>query len=269
VHVTTSEKTDAVRRLLAVDGICTVFQPIWDLRSNTLLGVEALTRPDPHYDLMGPAEVFDVAEQIGCVRALDMLCVEHALQITPELCDGVLLFMNLSPQTLDLDSDGDDWLRTAVQRAGLAPANVVIEVTERLGGRTAAVTATVRRLRSQGFKIAIDDVGTGNSGLEMLRSVDAEYVKIDRSIVVAAATEPGSRAVLKAMATYAHETGSFVIAEGIEDRDTLDFLRAIDDRDAQLARIIHGGQGFGLGRPGPHVPRELPRLLRETATPRF
>ena len=59
--------------------------------------------------------------------------------------------------------------------------------------------------------------------------------------------------LLMAMATYARQTGSYVIAEGIEDQDTLDFLGAIGDRDIQVEYIIQGGQGFGLGRPGPRL----------------
>jgi EAL domain-containing protein (putative c-di-GMP-specific phosphodiesterase class I) len=63
----------------------------------------------------------------------------------------------------------------------------------------------------------------------MLRTVNAEYVKLDGSIVAAAVTEAGARAVLMAMATFARQTGAYVIAEGIEDEDTLAFLRSIDD----------------------------------------
>ena len=102
----------------------------------------------------------------------------------------------------------------------------------------------LKRLREQGFKIAIDDVGTGNSGLDMLSKIDAEFVKLDRSIVVAAATESSARAVLMAMATFARQTGAFVIAEGIEDEDMLKFLRGIDDRDLSSHTIIQGGQGL-------------------------
>jgi EAL domain-containing protein (putative c-di-GMP-specific phosphodiesterase class I) len=121
-------------------------------------------------------------------------------------------------------------------------------------------------LREQGFKTALDDVGTGNSGLEMLRKVDAEFVKLDRSIVTAAPTEPSARAVLMAMATFARQTGAFVIAEGIEDQETLQFLRGIDDHDLQVDTIIQGGQGFELGRPSPEMPPDgdggVPIILR-------
>ena len=268
VVVTTSEKKEAVRRLIEQGRLETVFQPIWDLDAETLLGVEALTRPDPSYGLSGPAEAFDIAEQIGRVHQLDVLCVENALTSAPKLKPGVLLFLNLSPLTLDLDAETDAWLAPAVERAGLSPQAVVIEVTERFGGRTTAVIKHLKQLRQQGFKIAIDDVGTGNSGLEMLRKIDAEFVKLDRSIVVGAATEPGARAVLMAMATFARQTGAFVIAEGIEGEDMLEFLRRVNE-DHELASdtIIQGGQGFGLGRPSHELSPDFPAILHDIHRP--
>jgi len=144
-------------------------------------------------------------------------------------------------------------LGQAVERAGLPRERIVIEVTERFGGRTASVVKCLARLRGQGFQTALDDVGTGNSGLEMLRQIDAEFVKLDASIVLAAPTQPGARAVLMAMATFARQTGAFVIAEGIEDQDTLAFLRSIGAQDLRPDTVIQGGQGFELGRPVPTI----------------
>jgi diguanylate cyclase (GGDEF)-like protein len=261
VVLATSAKSEAVRRLLSEGAIHTVFQPIWNLGSGELLGVEALTRPDPAYGFAGPAEAFDLAEQIGRVHELDVLCVTQTLSHSAELPDEALLFINLSPQTIDLDAKGNSWLREAVELAGLPCERVVIEVTERFGARASSVIKSLQHLREQGFKLALDDVGTGNSGLEMLGTIGAEFVKIDRGIVHSATTEPKARAVLMAMATYASQTGSFVIAEGIEDRTTLDFLLTIDHHDDQPQRIIHGGQGYGLGRPAPHVSAEPPDML--------
>jgi diguanylate cyclase (GGDEF)-like protein len=262
VIVTTSEKKEAVAQLIEEGRLETVFQPIWNLDTETLIGVEALTRPDLSYGLSGPAEAFDIAEQIGRVHQLDVLCVQSALRCAPELEQDVLLFLNLSPLTLDLDADARPWLAPAVERAGLSPQAVVVEVTERFGGRTEWVIKRLQRLRQQGFKIAVDDVGTGNSGLEILHKIRAEFVKLDRSIVVGAMTEPGARAVLMAMATFARETGAFVIAEGIEDEDILEFLRGVN-QDHQLASdtIIQGGQGFGLGRPSHDLSPKLPAIL--------
>ena len=270
VVVTTSEKKEAVARLIEEGRLETVFQPIWNLDTETLIGVEALTRPDPSYGLSGPAETFDIAEQIGRVHQLDVLCVQSALRCAPKLDQDVLLFLNLSPLTLDLDADANPWLAPAVERAGLSPQAVVVEVTERFGGRTEWVVKRLQRLRQQGFKIAVDDVGTGNSGLEILRNIRAEFVKLDRSIVVGAATEPGARAVLMAMATFARETGAFVIAEGIEDEDILEFLRGVN-QEHQLASdtIIQGGQGFGLGRPSHDLSPKLPAIFDDTHTHPF
>jgi EAL domain-containing protein (putative c-di-GMP-specific phosphodiesterase class I) len=89
----------------------------------------------------------------------------------------------------------------------------------------------------------------------MLREVGAEFVKLDRSIVAAAPQEANARAVLMAMATFARQTGAYVIAEGIEDGALLDYVRTIDERiPPELATMIQGGQGYGLGRPSPEVP---------------
>jgi diguanylate cyclase (GGDEF)-like protein len=265
VVVMTSEKKEAVVRLIDEGRLDTLFQPIWNLDAEVLLGVEALTRPDPAYGLSGPAEAFDIAEQIGRVHQLDVLCVENALRLAPELHPGVLLFLNFSPLTLDLDAEADAWLAPAVERAGLTPQAVVVEVTERFGGRTDRVVKRLNRLREQGFKIAVDDVGTGNSGLEILSKIHAEFVKLDRSIITAAATESSARAVLMAMATFARQTGAFVIAEGIEDEDILEFLRAINE-EHELASdaIIQGGQGFGLGRPSHELSPVSPAMLHDS-----
>jgi diguanylate cyclase (GGDEF)-like protein len=262
VVVTTTAKKEAVRALIDEHGLTTVFQPIWDFAEETLIGVEALMHPDPAYGLSGSGEAFEIAEQLGRVHQLDVLCFESALRAVPELDPGVLLFINLSPYTLDLDAARNDWVRASVQAAGLSPSQVVIEVTERFGGRTAAVVKCLRRLREQGFKTALDNVGTGNSGLEMLRSLDAEFVKLDPSIVIAAPTDPSARAVLLAMATFASQTGAFVIAEGVEDEETLDFLRGIDDHDLHVATVIRGGQGGELGSPSAQMPPEVPTPLR-------
>jgi diguanylate cyclase (GGDEF)-like protein len=254
VAVTSPDEVRALHRLLASGDITTAFQPIWNLGPGSLLGVEALTRPAPGSGLSNPAQAFDVAEQIGRVRDLDALCVRNALRSAADLSPNALLFLNIAPQTLDLDAD-HDWLLRAVTDAGLEPGRVVVEITERSGGRIASVLKSLRRLREQGFQLALDDVGTGNSGLEMLREVGAEFVKLDRSIVAAAPVESNARAVLMAMATFARQTGAYVIAEGIEDHALLDYVRTVDDTiPRDIATMIQGGQGYGLGRPAPTLP---------------
>lgn len=266
VAITTSSKVEALRLLLAQGAMDVAFQPIWDLDRGTLVGVEALARPAAHYGFSGPAEAFDIAEQAGRVHELDMLCVQAALSRASELPHDALLFINIAPRTLDLDACSDGWLVAAVERSSIDPARVVIEVTERFGGRTASVVKSLERLRAAGLKLALDDVGAGNSGLEMLSQLQVEFVKIDRGVVMGAMTEPGARAVLLAMATFANETGAYVIAEGIEDGQILQFLgRLQDDLTASHPRI-HGGQGYGLGGPEIRMPVVPPALAPVAAS---
>ena len=265
VAVISADKRAAVRRLIDERRLTTAYQPIWDISKGTLLAVEALTRPDPQYRLSGPAEAFDIAEQMGRVHELDVICTENALAGAADLPEGVLLFLNLCPGTLDLDAGQNDWLRRAVEHAGLPAESIVIEITERFGGRVAPIVKCLQHMRARGFKIAVDDVGTGNSGLAILSQMKPEFVKLDRTIVAAAPTDPGARAMLMAIATYARHTGAFVIAEGIEDDETLTFLHNIDELGNT---IIQGGQGYGLGRPAPTieaVARSLQRKLPEAA----
>jgi EAL domain-containing protein (putative c-di-GMP-specific phosphodiesterase class I) len=266
VAVTTADKKATVRRMLDERGLDVHFQPIWNLTTCRLLGVEALARPRERYGLAGPQEAFDIAEQVGKTHELDELCASTAFAQADRLPQGVALFVNVCPQTLDLDADANDWFLAGVQRAGLTPDQVVVEVTERFGGRAASVVKCLRRMKAQGFRIALDDVGTGNSGLAMLRDVGADYVKVDRAIVAASATEPAARAVLLAMATFADRTGAIVIAEGIEDEETLEYLRTLDRTDLSDTSLIQAGQGYQLGRPSPLMPPlQLDAPIQRTA----
>jgi EAL domain-containing protein (putative c-di-GMP-specific phosphodiesterase class I) len=95
-------------------------------------------------------------------------------------------------------------------------------------------------------------MGSGNSGLEMLRELRPDFVKLDRSIVVGAVTDPHARGILMGVTAFAHETGAFVIAEGIEDDDVLEFVNTLPTRAGKPQ--IDGGQGYGLGRPDGELP---------------
>jgi diguanylate cyclase (GGDEF)-like protein len=259
VDVTSAQQLDAVRQMIDEAGVTTSFQPIWNLAERRLLGVEALTRPDAKYSLPGPAEAFDIAEQIGQVRSLDLVCSRSALRTAAAMLPAdALLFVNVAPLTLDIAPPEERWLFEEAARAGIPPERIVVEVTERFGARTAGVTEHLRALRADGFKIALDDVGTGNAGLEMLGQIRADFVKIDRSIISAAPEDDSARAVLMAIATYSFQTGSFVIAEGIENDGILAFLEDLDTRAMRAALVIQGGQGYGLGRPSPEMPVETP-----------
>lgn len=248
------DRATALQEVLSGGDLTCHYQPIWHLRSGDLLAVEALARVPVEHGFAGPAQAFDVAERAGRVHELDTLCVTRALEGAQHLPAGAALFVNVAPQTLDRDADGDLWLSQAVRRSGLDPARVVVEVTERVGASTETVLRSIEQLRAAGLRIAIDDVGVGNSGLEMLRRARPDFVKIDRTVVTEARTDPGARAVLAAIAAFAAETGAYVIAEGIEDDDVLDLVRDADGTLGLRGPRIDGAQGYRLGRPAAAMP---------------
>jgi diguanylate cyclase (GGDEF)-like protein len=249
ISVVTPGKVRALRALLENPRLDVAFQPIWQLRNGRMLGLEALARPWDGYGFEGPAEAFTVAEKVGRGPELDSLCRAAALARADELPPDALLFLNLSPETLERDTLSGDRLVRAVRDAGLEPSRVVLEITERAQARVEQVVAEAARLRGLGFRIALDDVGVGNSGLEMLRLLDLDFVKVDQSIIAGALDDVNVQAVLVAIVAYAHRAGAFVIAEGIESPEMLDFVRHASDLDVMRNLAIEGGQGFLLGRP--------------------
>jgi diguanylate cyclase (GGDEF)-like protein len=249
--VVTAARLGALHRLLDGPPPAIAFQPIWELgpTGNLLVGYEALARPDVR-GLAGPAEAFALAERIGRAHELDSLCRRATLARAHELPRDALLFLNVSPQSFDLDELSGDSLLCAVRAAGLEPERVVLEITERSTARLDRVVREATRLRKLGFRLALDDVGAGNAGLEMLRSLPVDFVKIDREVVASSARGGSARAILHAVISFADEVGAFVIAEGIETEAMLEHVRAPDKRPGLERRTgVHGAQGYLLGRP--------------------
>lgn len=246
--IISSRKITNVRRLLAERQLTVAFQPIWHLNEHALLGYEALMRPAPKYEL-NPAEAFDIAEKLGRGPELDALCREAILARAHELPLDALLFINLSPQALDHPSLEGSALVDTVKSAGIQPWRVVLEITERSIGRVDMVVREAERLRGMGFQIALDDVGAGNAGLEMLRRVPVDYVKLDRSVVTQALVDETAYGVLSGIIAFARRTRTFVIAEGIETQEMLDVTFRAGLPDPESEGGVQGAQGYLLGRP--------------------
>jgi diguanylate cyclase (GGDEF)-like protein len=225
------------------------FQPIWDVRRGTILGFEALARPYAKYGLAGPQEAFDVAAAIDRAHDLDRICREAAIARAVELPGGTLLFLNVSPQTLARELLEPRTLAASFAEVGLLPERVVLEITERFAGPAEAVIAAAERLQRFGFKLALDDTGAGNAGLEYLSRLRVDYIKIDAAIVANAPLDMAARGVIAAVVALAATTGAYVIAEGIEDQATLDSIRGLDGTDRRKTHDVRGVQGYFLGRP--------------------
>jgi diguanylate cyclase (GGDEF)-like protein len=254
-------KVQGLRSLLVEGRVTAVFQPIWMLHTNGVFAYEALSRPNPSYGLDGPQQAFEIAERLGRAPELDAICLERILAAAGSLPAQALLFVNLSPSTLAHHSFSADVLVDRVAAAGLQPSQVVFEVTERSQVAPAVVGAAVDELRTRGFAVALDDVGTGNNGLEMLRRIEFDYVKVDRSVMLAALAADGKgRAALMAILAFAAYMKAVVIAEGIEDTALLSLVQEIALVSLQpqngLIQGIQGQafdavQGYLLGRPEP------------------
>ena len=249
--VASGAKVAALRSVIGDADLGVAFQPIWDLTSSRVLGYEALARPAASAGFAGPQEAFDLADRVGLTADLDAACRAAILRSTDLLPDDVLLFVNLSPAALGHASLAGDALVRAVVAAGLSPSRVVIEVTERAVVPRSVLVREMGRFRAAGFKLVLDDVGAGNAGLEVLRHLPVDFVKVDREVVSEALGDGHARAVLMAIVTFARETGAYVIAEGIETEDMLSFVSRLDARADVAAALIRGAQGYLLGRPGP------------------
>lgn len=249
-RVLTAAKVRAVRGLLADPEVDAAYQPILDVNGRDILGYEGLARPNAKYPLDGPGEAFDVAGAIGRSSELDAICRRAVLSQAKRLPEGALLFVNVAPQSLDDQRADAESLAQEVREAGFEPERVVLEVTERFSGRIARLVGEAHKLRAAGFKLALDDVGAGNSGLQMLRELEFDFVKIDREVLVRAMSDATARGVLVSITAFAAETGAYVIAEGIEDEAMWKIARdpGVGQRRSPGAQ---GVQGYFFGRPGP------------------
>lgn len=242
----------AVRNLLTDRRMGAAFQPIWNLDTHTVLGYEGLARPADTYGFTGPADAFAGAARLGRIDELDELCRDTILARVGDLPGDVLLFLNVSPEVFDHGGEACQRLLREVEAAGLEPGRVVIELTERASERMDLVIPQIEELRDLGFRLALDDVGAGDTGLGLLAKIRPHYVKIDRTIVVTAEHTGPGRAVLAAILAYAAESGAIVIAEGIETEKLLTMVCA-SDTSQRRAHIV-GGQGYLLGRPNTEPP---------------
>ena len=218
--------------------ILTAFQPIYELGTGTITGVEALTR-FPSDDGRSPDHWFSEATSVGLGGQLELGALEAALRRATRLPEHLYVALNLSPDTCL-----DPKLPVMLKRSGLAADRVVLELTERLPVEEyAPLLSALDPLRQCGVRIAVDDAGSGFSSMRHILRLRPDIIKLDRSLVAGLDSNRGQRALGAAMVDFARETGAQIVAEGIETR-------------AELAAVTQlgmtSGQGYFLGRPSLH-----------------
>lgn len=232
---------------LAAGQFSIAFQPLLLLASNRVRGVESLLRWEhPVRGPVSPGTFIPLAEKSGAITelgrwVLDMSCRQLA-RWHEELPDarGLGISVNVSARQLE-DASEFDVLHDIICSSGVDPRALTLELTETtmLDG-VHEFREQLERFRSLGIAIAVDDFGAGTAGLNHLRDVPFDVLKVDKSYVDRLGREEGAYALLSGVVDLAHSMDAIVVAEGIETPEQAELLRRMG---------CDVGQGFYLGRP--------------------
>ncbi|KRE74468.1 sensor domain-containing phosphodiesterase [Arthrobacter sp. Soil762] len=218
--------------------ILTAFQPIYELTTGNMTGVEALAR-FPSDDGRSPDHWFNEATSVGLGRDLEFATLEAALRKTAKLPENLYVALNLSPDTCL-----DPRLPGLLKRSGLAFDRIVLELTERMAvDEYAPLLAALKPMRQRGLRIAVDDAGSGFASMRHVLQLRPDIIKLDRSLIAGLDGDQGQRALGAAMVEFAHQIGAQIVAEGIETRAELTAVTELG---------MTSGQGYFLGRPTIH-----------------
>ena len=223
--------------------IYSVYEPIVQVEDKTVFGYEALARGAEGSAFHSPVALFTAAEDFELVFELDCVCRESGLRGAVDFPKGTKLFLNIRPTTIHDPAFKEDKLIETLERRGLAPTDVVFEISEQESISSFGAFREMRDYyRSLGFQFALDDTGSGYAGLEELLEIEPDYIKIDRSMVSGVDQDPARQDVLTALLQLADKMGAQVIGEGLDTLEELDMLGRLG---------IRFGQGWLFGRATP------------------
>jgi len=204
------------------------YQPKLTCKGLLLKGVEALARWNhPKLGFVSPVEFITAAEEFGVISELTHYLFDIALKQKVQWRDHGVNFhlaFNLSPLSL-ADNDLADKISSQVELHQIESKEIVLEVTENaICGEISTAIETLAKLRLKGFKLAIDDYGTGFANAQQLSRVPATELKLDRILVDNVATRPQQLAILKSTVNLAKDLGLNTVAEGVENFDDFKLL---------------------------------------------
>lgn len=215
-------------------GVDIVYQPIWRAENREIVGYESLSRFPS--DLRTPDTWFAEAGEVGLGVELELFAIEKALQALNTVAEPLYIAVNASPLVAI-----DRRLEPLLSKWPLD--RIVIEITEHAQiDNYPEVSAALAPLRLRGLHVAVDDAGSGYSGLQQILELKPDYIKLDRMLIQGIGSDPGKTALAAALKMFACEIGSKIVAEGVETERELAMLRGLG---------VHNIQGYLLGRPQP------------------
>jgi diguanylate cyclase (GGDEF)-like protein len=232
-------------------------QPMVDLRTLEVEGHEALMRWDhPQRGLLTPDAFMLIAEETGAIVAMGWWVLEEACIAATGWRDGTVC-VNVAARQL-LDPAAVTTVAAILQRTGIDPRRVVLEITESVFLDTAAIAHRLHQLRALGVLLAIDDFGTGYSSLSCLTRLPVDIVKIDRSFVERLGGPPGDEVLVRAVVQLARSLGLRSVGEGVETAAQLERLQSFG---------CDAAQGYLFGRPQPEPVLDLAGLRPRRGDP--
>lgn len=233
-----------LRRILSEESIDIVFQSVVRLEDGQVIGYEALSRGPRRTPMEAPSVLFSLSNQLGMERDLDRLCQAKALKRAGSMRAEHLLFLNSLAATV-ADPAWQAFAATRQVRERSA-GSVVLEINERgVQVDTDDLLAALARLREQGFRVAIDDIGTGSASFPLITRLKPDYTKLDVSLVRGIDRNLIQQEVLRSLVELCGKVGATVIAEGIETAEELEILRG---------QGVSLGQGYYFSHPASALP---------------
>jgi EAL domain-containing protein (putative c-di-GMP-specific phosphodiesterase class I) len=235
----------ALNAILQPGGITPLYQPIVRLASGelTVVGVECLSRGPKGTNMESAKILFDYVRLKREESLVDRACISAALEQASLLPPGLQLSINVHASTLGRDLSFVPFLRNLAERNRIPMSRITVEVVEHAPPwDNASFITAIDSLRNCGAKVAVDDVGLGQSNFKMLIDVSPDFLKLDRYFVDGCLGDPKRQAVISAVARLANEFGAKVVAEGVEEEDVIGVLQKFG---------IHLMQGYHFAAPMP------------------
>jgi EAL domain-containing protein (putative c-di-GMP-specific phosphodiesterase class I) len=232
---------ERLQDILLRERVITAYQPILRMRESTVMGFEALSRGPRGSGLEGAEALFGAATRHNLLIELDRLCRRRALLSSGRIPSSAKIFVNTLPATIRDPQFRGKPLIDFLDKAQVSPDRIVIEITEKLMIENYGLfRETMAYFTDLGMSFAVDDVGSGYSGLESIAKLKPSFLKIDISLVRDVNVSRVNQAMVQAIITLGRNIGAKVIAEGIHTEAETQALKEMG---------VDYGQGHFLARP--------------------